>query len=71
MPWEEIAKIAVAFLVGIYWIYTATYGWERYEALKPRWVTKKWQAWAIGILGMAVGINWTLIELGIPVPWLS
>lgn len=66
MSTPEIIRIAIALFVGIYWLYAATIGWERYMSLNPRWIRRRWLAAAVAVVALAVGINWLIQAIGTP-----
>jgi hypothetical protein len=66
MPTDQIIPIIIAFLVGIYWLYAATIGWERYMSLNPRWIRRRWLAAVVALVALAVGINWLIQLIGTP-----
>ena len=67
MTRNDIIRIAIALFIGVYWLYTAIGGWERYMAANPRWIRKRWLAALLGATAMLVGLNWILVEFGINV----
>lgn len=60
----DILWIVGSLFVGIYWLYAATIGWDRYMAARPRWITKKWQAFVFSGLGFVVAINFIAQAMG-------
>lgn len=62
----EIIRVLVALFIGVYWLYTATVGWERYMSLNPRWIRRRWLAAVVAVVALAVGVNWLIQALGTP-----